>query len=1086
MPDWGRDRWAYLDPLNCDETCIQQKCNKDPACKGYTWALGHLAGSLKNLITGSQPWGGYRCKVKITCIDSNVDQALSVSSSARMMPQVIVSLLLFQEGQRLFKSEGKEDALLEAGGHGDFCWIVLEEAEKSAVVQDESGIPVKLNIYDVSRRESVKMMNAVLAHWMAPDQMVPSRLAAQRLQGATPEECIPILNELHLQQLRLNTYHAAAAFTACKRTTTSVPEKWPWTLEILEELQGLRVEADDVGYSCAIASCRDSWEMAMALLVQLLGRGDFGAVRSHGAALSACATAKRWQEALGLLRWFEDLNFEVDVISYGAAINACDWPEALKLLEEMKMKSCEANEFCYTAAMKSLGESSDWSMALHLFAELPQPDRRALNAALSALARATKHQRCLQLLRDAGGINLISYNIALGATSRNSDDWPTALVLLEELGDMADSVSFSSAMASFEGCGRWKQALALLHSRTTQDHGSLRSAIATMATAAQWQRALLLAESGDIFGGTAAVNACGNAGRWEQALQLVEDLRPILNSFAFTGLLTACGNAQRWQMAIQLLSSEDFGNLCRNAFCFSAAIAACGKAAQWQWAMKLFRRMPDDLVQPNEICLNAALNAACERGKNGTHPWREALVLVQQTEVPLDDAGLHILMCCAETIGHWQLALCLMAEHAAVMSTASLDAAAMACCRAQKWQEAIFLERDLLDSPEPGERLETLAALKVLFEAGEAGGAMSSSKLLHGLAENAQKSMRFPKDLDQVLRVAAELETQKSTLKDQPIFRRWLPKLSATGAAATGRLPYQKEMALLRHVLRCKDPSVKNVEMAMESFGDELGAAGGWAKFAAGSKADVLLSSAMGATSPPLVLDVGAYCGGSALRLAGCLPGAQVIAIELDTVNAAIARVLLAFAGLEDRVKLFTGHTRQLLPRFDQSFSAIFLDLWGSQYAEVLSLLQRHRLVKQHGLLCADNVLRTAAAEFLWRVANPTSAPGFHTLLVPVNEDWMSVTVVNRGDSNVFEVPPAMVELQHNSERWRQRATNVGMEPEEFGDMAQHTKAVLKSVSIAPVLEKRVLFFPNLFLRASKGGKYVERCFRMVYIFRVT
>ena len=42
------------------------------------------------------------------------------------------------------------------------------EAEKSAVVQDEFGIPVKLNIYDVSRRESVKMMNAVLAHWMAP------------------------------------------------------------------------------------------------------------------------------------------------------------------------------------------------------------------------------------------------------------------------------------------------------------------------------------------------------------------------------------------------------------------------------------------------------------------------------------------------------------------------------------------------------------------------------------------------------------------------------------------------------------------------------------------------------------------------------------------------------------------------------------------------------------------------------------------------------------------------------------------------------------------------------------------------------
>ena len=35
--------------------------------------------------------------------------------------------------------------------------------------------------------------------------------------------------------------------------------------------------------------------------MQLLGRGDFGAVRSHGAALSACATAKRWQDSRGFV-----------------------------------------------------------------------------------------------------------------------------------------------------------------------------------------------------------------------------------------------------------------------------------------------------------------------------------------------------------------------------------------------------------------------------------------------------------------------------------------------------------------------------------------------------------------------------------------------------------------------------------------------------------------------------------------------------------------------------------------------------------------------------------------------------------------
>ena len=44
-------------------------------------------------------------------------------------------------------------------------------------------------------------------------------------------------------------------------------------------------------------------------------------------------------------------------------------------------------------------------------------------------------------------------------------------------------------------------------------------------------------------------------------------------------------------------------------------------------------------------------------------------------------------------------------------------------------------------------------------------------------------------------------------------------------------------------------------------------------------------------------MDIGAYCGGSALRLAKLSRGSRVVAIEFDVVVAAIARVLLAFAG---------------------------------------------------------------------------------------------------------------------------------------------------------------------------------------------
>lgn len=36
-------------------------------------------------------------------------------------------------------------------------------------------------------------------------------------------------------------------------------------------------------------------------------------------------------------------------------------------------------------------------------------------------------------------------------------------------------------------------------------------------------------------------------------------------------------------------------------------------------------------------------------------------------------------------------------------------------------------------------------------------------------------------------------------------------------------------------------------------------------------------------------------------------------------------------------------------------------------------------------------------------------------------------------DLMAVKVPPAVRELQGNSERWRQRATNVGMDPEAMG-----------------------------------------------------
>lgn len=54
---------------------------------------------------------------------------------------------------------------------------------------------------------------------------------------------------------------------------------------------------------------------------------------------------------------------------------------------------------------------------------------------------------------------------------------------------------------------------------------------------------------------------------------------------------------------------------------------------------------------------------------------------------------------------------------------------------------------------------------------------------------------------------------------------------------------------------------------------------------------------------PSVLLELGAYCGYSAVRMARLLePGARLLTIELNPDYAAITQQMLDFAGLQDRV----------------------------------------------------------------------------------------------------------------------------------------------------------------------------------------
>ncbi|CAE8646069.1 unnamed protein product, partial [Polarella glacialis] len=464
-------------------------------------------------------------------------------------------------------------------------------------------------------------------------------------------------------------------------------------------------------------------------------------------------------------------------------------------------------------------------------------------------------------------------------------------------------------------------------------------------------------------------------------------------------------------------------------------------------------------------------------------------------------------------------------------SMISWNAAVATCSKAGRWQEALLLGH-LMAEKALGADMDSCSTL--LMECELRDLAAPELSLIKRLSNSARKG-DLPPGLGAVLDISASLRSTRSSdasldgghSSPESLLATLLASFAGgvlpggldlsgapTGAGRLGggrgkSLPYQRELALLRHVLcTAETGNPAAAAQAVDGFGQELGAQGAWAKFAGGSKAQALLAAVCG--GPPSedrtagVLEIGTYCGNSAMRLAAVLPGIRVTTLELDPVLVAIARSLVAFAGLAAAIDVWTGHSRLLIPRLHSRlaalsgqhpfFSAVFMDRWGSQYDEDLALIEEHGLLQEAGgVLVADNVLSTGAGHFLWRVAGSVAdeecKPPFVSQLVEVREvaddsqeNWMSVSVCREGGRTASQqglhrslMPPELAELQVASERLRERVTAAGgqggeVARAEIPGFTQRAKATLLQRGIAPGEAGAKISFGSTFRQCTSSS----------------
>mmetsp|Transcript_93322 Transcript_93322/g.165125 ORF Transcript_93322/g.165125 Transcript_93322/m.165125 type:complete len:330 (+) Transcript_93322:86-1075(+) len=209
----------------------------------------------------------------------------------------------------------------------------------------------------------------------------------------------------------------------------------------------------------------------------------------------------------------------------------------------------------------------------------------------------------------------------------------------------------------------------------------------------------------------------------------------------------------------------------------------------------------------------------------------------------------------------------------------------------------------------------------------------------------------------------------------------------------------------------CQIGSPESIMNTIEMFATGVGT---WLKVAGGAKAPLIESAYLGRPllEDELMIEFGTFIGYTSMRLSRRLmmnmggrhitpfKGPRMISIEVDPINAFVARHIIDLSMLLCYMEVWTGQIKDVIPRIievwgERSIGFAFLDYKGSRYHVDFAKCEQLDLLSPFSRLVADNTISPGAPLLLWNLHHSTAVS--HTLwalqefLEEAVEDWMVV-----------------------------------------------------------------------------------------------
>ncbi|CAI5459628.1 unnamed protein product [Closterium sp. Yama58-4] len=133
-----------------------------------------------------------------------------------------------------------------------------------------------------------------------------------------------------------------------------------------------------------------------------------------------------------------------------------------------------------------------------------------------------------------------------------------------------------------------------------------------------------------------------------------------------------------------------------------------------------------------------------------------------------------------------------------------------------------------------------------------------------------------------------------------------------------------------------------------------------------------ILDDAVRRANPLSAIELGAFCGYSAVRIASHFskPGARLISVELSEFRSSIVRSMVAHAGLSDKVTVVTGTLQTSTDEIRQAaskipFDLVFIDHVKHLYLPDLLFLKDQKLIGPGTIIVADNIVYPGSPDYL-------------------------------------------------------------------------------------------------------------------------